>query len=45
MTKEQFDKAKSIENEMIELELDITGYECIPMVHGTLIYRYGCVMI
>ena len=29
MTKEQFDKAKSIENEMIELELEITGYECM----------------
>ena len=29
MTKEQLDKAKSIENEMIELELDITGYECM----------------
>ena len=29
MTKEQLDKAKSIENEMIELELAITGYECM----------------
>ena len=29
MTKEQLDKAKSIENEMVELELEITGYECM----------------
>ena len=29
MTKEQLDKAKSIENEINELELDITGYECM----------------
>ena len=29
MTKEQLDKAKFIENEMIELELAITGYECM----------------
>ena len=29
MTKEQLDKAKSIENKMVELELDITGYECM----------------
>lgn len=29
MTKEQLDKAKSIENEMIELELEITVYECM----------------
>ena len=29
MTKEQLDKAKSLEQEMIELDLDITGYECM----------------
>ena len=29
MTKEQWDKAKSLEQEMIELDLDITGYECM----------------
>lgn len=29
MTTELLEKAKKLENEMIELELDITGYECM----------------
>lgn len=36
MTKELLEKAKELENEIAELELSITGYECIlkKLQHG-----------